>query len=59
MVLAYRENDRTGGHDPYSSSKACAELISSSTENHILWNLELIFSVRAEKLVVEIGGKIV
>lgn len=24
---AYRENDRLGGHDPYSSSKACAELI--------------------------------
>ena len=26
----YRENDRLGGYDPYSSSKACAELISSS-----------------------------
>lgn len=24
----YREDDRLGGHDPYSSSKACAELVS-------------------------------
>lgn len=29
-VWAYRENDRLGGHDPYSSSKACAELVVSS-----------------------------
>ncbi len=27
---AYRENDVLGGHDPYSSSKACAELVVSS-----------------------------
>jgi CDP-glucose 4,6-dehydratase len=26
-VWAYRENDRLGGRDPYSSSKACAELV--------------------------------
>lgn len=26
----YRENDRLGGHDPYSSSKACAELVSAA-----------------------------
>lgn len=26
----YRENDKLGGHDPYSSSKACAELIVES-----------------------------
>jgi CDP-glucose 4,6-dehydratase len=26
----YRENDRLGGHDPYSSSKACAELVVQS-----------------------------
>jgi CDP-glucose 4,6-dehydratase len=26
----YRETDPLGGHDPYSSSKACAELVSSS-----------------------------
>ena len=25
----YREDDRLGGHDPYSTSKACAELVSA------------------------------
>ncbi|ACT95803.1 CDP-glucose 4,6-dehydratase [Dyadobacter fermentans] len=29
----YRENDRLGGYDPYSASKACAELIISSYRN--------------------------
>lgn len=28
--LAYRENDALGGHDPYSGSKACSELITQS-----------------------------
>ncbi len=27
-VWGYRENDRLGGRDPYSASKACAELVS-------------------------------
>jgi CDP-glucose 4,6-dehydratase len=27
---AYREGDRLGGHDPYSASKACAELVVAS-----------------------------
>ena len=26
----YRETDRLGGHDPYSNSKACAELVTSA-----------------------------
>lgn len=26
----YRESDRLGGHDPYSASKACTELVASS-----------------------------
>lgn len=29
-VYAYRENDPMGGHDPYSNSKGCAELVVSS-----------------------------
>lgn len=29
-IWAYREDDRLGGHDPYSSSKACAELVVQS-----------------------------
>ena len=29
-VWGYRENDPMGGHDPYSASKGCAELITAS-----------------------------
>lgn len=29
-LWGYRENDALGGHDPYSSSKACAELVTQS-----------------------------
>ncbi|MBD3322821.1 MAG: CDP-glucose 4,6-dehydratase [Chitinivibrionales bacterium] len=32
----YRENDRLGGYDPYSSSKACAEILLSSYRNSFL-----------------------
>lgn len=40
-VWGYRENDPLGGHDPYSNSKACSELVTSAfreayfrTEDH-------------------------
>lgn len=29
-LWAYREDDTLGGHDPYSNSKACAELVTSA-----------------------------
>ncbi len=32
----YREIDRLGGHDPYSSSKACAEILSQSIRDSFL-----------------------
>jgi CDP-glucose 4,6-dehydratase len=32
-VYPYRENDRLGGFDPYSSSKACCELVIDSFRN--------------------------
>ena len=32
----YRENEPMGGHDPYSSSKACAELVSSAYRRSFL-----------------------
>lgn len=35
-IWGYRENDPLGGHDPYSNSKACAELISSSYRKSFL-----------------------
>ncbi len=29
-LWGYRENERLGGHDPYSNSKACSELVTSA-----------------------------
>lgn len=31
--IAYKENDAMGGHDPYSNSKGCAELVTSAFRN--------------------------
>jgi CDP-glucose 4,6-dehydratase len=35
-VWGYRENEPMGGHDPYSSSKGCAELVSSAYRKSFL-----------------------
>lgn len=35
-VWGYREDDPMGGHDPYSSSKGCAELVSSAYRKSFL-----------------------
>ena len=35
-VWSYRENEPMGGHDPYSNSKGCAELVSSAYRNSFL-----------------------
>jgi len=32
-IWGYRESDRLGGYDPYSNSKACCELVTSSYRN--------------------------
>lgn len=32
-IWGYRENDALGGYDPYSSSKACSEILTSSYRN--------------------------
>ena len=37
-VHAYRENDTLGGHDPYSASKVCAEIIISSYQRSFFSN---------------------
>ena len=37
----YRENDSLGGNDPYSSSKACAELIIKSYKKSFFENLNI------------------
>ena len=33
QIWGYRENDPLGGYDPYSSSKACADILTSSYRN--------------------------
>jgi CDP-glucose 4,6-dehydratase len=35
-IWPYRENDELGGRDPYSSSKACAELVASAYRDSFL-----------------------
>jgi CDP-glucose 4,6-dehydratase len=38
-LWGYRENEPMGGHDPYSSSKACSELVSSAYRQSYQMNL--------------------
>ncbi|MEJ5365236.1 MAG: CDP-glucose 4,6-dehydratase [Desulfosoma sp.] len=47
-VWGYRENDPLGGHDPYSASKACAELITRAyTRSFFQDSTKAVSSVRA------------
>jgi len=39
-VRGYREDDKLGGRDPYSSSKACAELVANAFHQSYFSNLE-------------------
>ena len=48
-VWAYRENDRLGGKDPYSISKACSEMISFSYMNS--FNLKNLATARAGNVI--------
>ena len=48
----YNENDKLGGSDPYSSSKACAELVSSAYRNSFLKKKGVkLASVRAGNVI--------
>lgn len=48
----YRENDRLGGHDPYSASKACAEIAADAYQNSFLANANIhLASVRAGNVI--------
>jgi len=48
----YRENDRLGGHDPYSSSKACAEIAAAAYRNSFLAEAGIhLASVRAGNVI--------
>lgn len=48
---SYRENESLGGKDPYSSSKACCEILISSFRQSYLDNSQLIASVRAGNVI--------
>lgn len=50
-IYGYREVDELGGHDPYSSSKACAELVTSSYVNSFLKNKINVATVRAGNVI--------
>jgi len=48
----YRENDRLGGHDPYSASKACAEISAAAYRNSFLEDANIhLASVRAGNVI--------
>ena len=48
----YRENDRLGGHDPYSASKACAEIAAAAYRDSFLTQANIhIASARAGNVI--------
>ena len=48
----YRENEALGGHDPYSSSKACAEIISAAYRDSFFANSGVqLATVRAGNVI--------
>lgn len=51
----YRENEPMGGHDPYSSSKGCAELVSSAYRNSF-FNTEDTAALATARAGNVIGG---
>jgi CDP-glucose 4,6-dehydratase len=51
-IWPYRENDTLGGHDPYSSSKACAELLTKSFQQSFFYELNAnIATARAGNVI--------
>jgi CDP-glucose 4,6-dehydratase len=51
----YRENEPMGGHDPYSSSKGCAELVTSAYRNSF-FNSEKTAAIASARAGNVIGG---
>lgn len=52
-IWGYRETDHLGGHDPYSSSKGCAELVTSSYRRSFFYSKDSpsIASARAGNVI--------
>ena len=53
----YRENDRLGGYDPYSASKACAELVIDSYKNSFFNPVE--YSSHQKAIAVGRAGNVI
>jgi CDP-glucose 4,6-dehydratase len=47
----YKENEPLGGYDPYSSSKACSELVTSAYRNSFLNNGVAVATARAGNVI--------
>ncbi len=50
-IWPYREHEALGGHDPYSSSKACCELLIASYRNSFLSDNVAIATARAGNVI--------
>ena len=51
-IWGYRENDPMGGHDPYSASKGCSELITNSYQKSFFYSgKKLLASCRAGNVI--------
>jgi CDP-glucose 4,6-dehydratase len=55
-VYGYRENDPLGGHDPYSSSKAAAELAIASWRNSFFTHRQIPIAIASARAGNVIGG---
>lgn len=54
--VGYRENDPMGGHDPYSSSKGCAELITAAYHRSFFTGLQRQAALASARVGNVIGG---
>ena len=50
-IWGYRENDPMGGYDPYSTSKACSELVTAAYRNSFYNDKILVASARAGNVI--------
>ena len=55
-LWAYRECDSLGGYDPYSSSKACSELVTSAFQRSFFSNEEKTVALASARAGNVIGG---
>lgn len=56
-IYPYRETDRLGGYDPYSSSKVCAEIITNSYYNSF-FNI-INYEQHGKKIAVARAGNVI